>query len=583
LFLGFVHFSCIFLTLLAKKKEGRPHARDYFFLHGEQENTMNPSPARLQTTEGSEGDDALFSRFYASTQSHHHRAHMPTTMSTDFHHAELMAVDEMQTQIVSSSSLRLDEVTTVPYSDVADLFRKHLPVYRLRKLSLVQSMKVTDVGITNLAGTLKRLKHLDVAGCFKITLGGVGRFVAAGGVQLTHLDLNCWNLSVVLPAQLLPLFNLQHLSFAHCSGVIRDMKHLALLSKLRHLDLSEGTGVTNEELACIATISPLEHLNISFCGIMISDEGMTHVGTMWNLVHLDVTWCTAITDVGVAQLKQLRRLQHLNVACCEKITDLGVQSIGSFFPQLRHLDLCGLSTVTDVGLASIAGSCSELRFIGLGALELITDDGLAHVGTLAHLRHLDISSCARVSDAGLVRLALLSELSYLDVSSCERISNVGLKRLVTSARKIIQLRLPGCVKVTDAGAASVVSNLRLLQFLDLQDCPAITEAGIAQLGTVREYQRHLAAGASNASDCGVVTVKFKNEMHLLHPTIHHQLPTQKQKKVTPVSSNYHRTNSSLRVVASRGQPATTQRNHSVTRKASSSSSIALVRAPLKAL
>lgn len=496
----------------------------------------------------------------------HHHLRLPVagvTTSMDFLYTQTMTVEEMGTQSIIVAAGLVQEIIAVPYDDVADLFRRHRPLQRLRKLSLVQSMRITDAGLKHLAGTLKRLKHLDVAGCFRISLVGVGHFLCGGGtggrgvkaaasVQLTHLDLNCWNLPIVIPAQFAPLAHLVHLSFAHCSGFIRDMKHLALLQNLRHLDLSEGTGVTNDELSCIATIPHLTHLNISFCGVMITDAGMEHVGNMWNLEHLDVTWCTAITDAGVACLRQLQRLRFLNVACCEKITDVGVKSIVSYLTGLRHLDLCGLSRVTDAGLASIATSCRDLRFLGLGAVELITDAGVSHLGVLGQLCHLDLSSCSLVGDAGLARLAQLTELTYLDISGCERVTDGGLKRLVTSARKLQQLRMPGCVKLTDAGVTSIFANLRLLQFLDLQDCPAVTDGGIAQLGVKEDYQKHLAVGGSELAETGVVTLKRNNQMHLLHPKIH-QPPSQK-KKQKPLPLTMSRTASStvsLRTVAQR--------------------------------
>ncbi|CUG91017.1 Hypothetical protein, putative, partial [Bodo saltans] len=79
-------------------------------------------------------------------QQHHHLHRLPvggagTTTSMDFLYTQTMTVEEMGTQSIAGL---VQEIIAVPYDDVADLFRRHRPLQRLRKLSLVQSMRITD-------------------------------------------------------------------------------------------------------------------------------------------------------------------------------------------------------------------------------------------------------------------------------------------------------------------------------------------------------------------------------------------------------------------------------------------------------
>lgn len=454
----------------------------------------------------------------------------------------------------------LQEMQIITATEAREAQLPKQPLRCLQRLSIIQSTRVSDRGLSILSGSLKRLEMLDVAGCFKTSLAGVTAFISGGVVRLRHLDVNGWNLERIEPRQLdVFVSSLERLSFAHCSGVIRNMKHLSLLRELRHLDLSEGTGVTNEELACMSTIPFLQHLNLAFCGKMVSDVGLEHISKMQQLKWLDVTWCTSVTDVGVAYLKRLDNLTHLNISACNLVTDAGIVEGVCKLRRLEYVDLCGLFRITDISIVAIASSLPVLRHIALASCEELTDAGATSLASLTHLQHVNVSCCSKLSDVCLSRMAnSLFDLEHLDISWCEGgVTDKGIAALSHSLRKLNTFRLAGCTSVTNGGVAAMFASLRVLQLLDVQDCDAISEAGLTQVGALQEYQS-LHDGKMAAA--GDVTVMFRNQKYLLHPNIHkQQMAAVKRKSVSSSTRSQHEQQQRQQMIARRS----TSRSNSV--------------------
>ena len=64
----------------------------------------------------------------------------------------------------------------------------------------------------------------------------------------------------------------------------------------------------------------------------ITDAGLKHIGTLTDLQHLDLEWCTEITDRGLEALYPLKRLIWLDLFACSGLTDHGIERLKTELP-----------------------------------------------------------------------------------------------------------------------------------------------------------------------------------------------------------------------------------------------------------
>ncbi len=141
--------------------------------------------------------------------------------------------------------------------------------------------------------------------------------------------------------------------------------------RLKKLRLS-GTPITGAGLAHLAELSSLEELDLSECG-QLTDDAMVHLGRFVALRDLNL-WRVGITDQGVRHLAGLTALERLNL---------------------------DNTRLTDAGLPFLA-PLTRLTFLHLGSTAL-SDAGLVHLEGLAALQDLKVTRTA-VTAAGVAAL-----------------------------------------------------------------------------------------------------------------------------------------------------------------------------------
>ncbi|KKK50513.1 hypothetical protein LCGC14_3124270, partial [marine sediment metagenome] len=176
-----------------------------------------------------------------------------------------------------------------------------------------------------------------------------------------------------------------------------DLKEVAKINELKHLELWACSKITNTGLAYIAKMKHLEQLSLSSS---VTDEGPRHVANLTTLKELSLYLCNQITDDGLAHLAKLKNLNFLLLPKGAAITDAGLAHI-SELNKLTSLFLYDCDSITDAGLAHIA------KIKGLRSLYLsgyITDVGLQHLTELPELSTLGIGKHGTMSDEMAAKL-----------------------------------------------------------------------------------------------------------------------------------------------------------------------------------
>ena len=315
----------------------------------------------------------------------------------------------------------------------------------------------------------KNLKHLDLSEC-TLTSESVQQLARLKNLDSIDLSVNGNKLEALeSPEQLLAKIDRLKLNGLVSPG---QLDLLAKAKKLSHLDLSYCSGITNTRLPYLKKIKTLRSLDLTGCSA-ITNRGLKTLAAISGLTSLNLKWCWNITNPGLANLGRLKGLTALNLSHCENISNEGLAELGKF-KSLTQLDLSGCSRIKNLGLASLV-RLKELTSLNLSHCSEISNKGLAHVGKLANLTKLDLSDCRSISDAGLVNLGGLKGLTALDLSDCLQITNKGLQHL-TLLSSLSILNLNRCMKITNQGLAHL-SNLTGLTHLDLSGCWRINEKG----------------------------------------------------------------------------------------------------------
>ena len=195
---------------------------------------------------------------------------------------------------------------------------------------------------------------------------------------------------------------LKHLEMYNCLEMItvKGFAYIGALTELETLILVAGC---YENLICILNIEPL---SIRACtklkkftleSFVANDKFLEQIGKMNHLRHLELAFCTGVTDAGLAHLAELTELETLSL-----------RQYNDEYEDEDNLE------ITDAGFAHI-GKLANLTTLRMEGCATVTDAGIAHLAALTNLTSLDLSDTG-ITDAGLAHLAPLTNLTRLDLS-----------------------------------------------------------------------------------------------------------------------------------------------------------------------
>jgi internalin A len=303
--------------------------------------------------------------------------------------------------------------------------------------------------------------------------------------QLERLVLYGVNMTDDSLSALEGLTELRELSIA---GGVTDagLKHLAPLTKLRHLDFQEAT-IAGDGLNHLQRMATLEELNLSRADVQ--GDALAPIDGLASVAKLTLAYAK-VTDSQLRHLKGLRNLKDLEM--------VGVQVDGSGFESLRglpkfeHLSLYK-AAVTDQGISSIRGLLT-LKSLNIGGTR-ITDSGLTQLETLSNLESLTAYELP-ISDEGMVHIGALRNLKSLCLNRT-KVTDRGLSHLskLSDLEELYLLELP----VTGKGLAQLrgLKKLRRIWIM-----PGLTDDGLAELKAFTGL-RELRAEGNKITDAAI--------------------------------------------------------------------------------
>ncbi|ESQ40042.1 hypothetical protein EUTSA_v10012898mg [Eutrema salsugineum] len=259
-----------------------------------------------------------------------------------------------------------------------------------------------------------------------------------------------------------------------------------LLSRYRKtadLDLTSCPRVTDYALSVLACLCGpwLRSLDLSRSA-SFSAAGLLRLAVKCvNLVEIDLSNSTDLSDAAAAVLAEATSLQRLKLGRCKLLTDMGIGCIAVGCRKLQLLCLKWCVGVGDLGVALLAVKCKDIRTLDLSFLP-ITGKCLHDILRLQHLEELLLEGCFGVDDDSLRSLRHdCKSLKKLDASSCQNLSQRGLTSLLSGAGCLQRLDLAHCSSVISLDFASSLKKVSTLQSIRLDGC-SVTCDGLKAIG-----------------------------------------------------------------------------------------------------
>ncbi|XP_043509918.1 F-box/LRR-repeat protein 15-like [Frieseomelitta varia] len=197
----------------------------------------------------------------------------------------------------------------------------HLPTDRIEEVVLDCCQYLEEYFVLEAIKKLQRMKAFTINRC-KCISGNLFRFLG------TH----CKNLETLKICQIPSTSYFQS----------TDTFHIALLSNLKALTVSENKIITDEFLfSLVTTCHNLTYLDISRC-YGISNYGMTAITTVPSLEVLIMNDMPRVTKVHLSEASNFKRIECRN----SQFMDSVIINLIKFAPQLRVLDLSESPSIT---------------------------------------------------------------------------------------------------------------------------------------------------------------------------------------------------------------------------------------------
>jgi len=273
--------------------------------------------------------------------------------------------------------------------------------------SLVHLRDVTFEGTTFNDRSPQYFRDLPVVrfSCTCRQLGDTGLRALRRSTGIRQLELRETEVSGAGLEALTELVHLETLLLLDIDIGEEGFRHLAMLSKLTHLELSgflEDPGMSG-----LGALTGLRTLRLSHP--VLDDRIAAQLEPLRSLVDLDLAG-TSITDEGLGSLAGLASLKTLRLDRT-RVTNRGLSHLAG----LSNLEVLTLSAtdVVDEGVVNLAG-LGNLRTLRLDRT-LITDASIPVLLKLRSLRRLNLAGTV-ISAEGVAQLRALPELEVLELA-----------------------------------------------------------------------------------------------------------------------------------------------------------------------
>jgi uncharacterized protein (TIGR02996 family) len=299
----------------------------------------------------------------------------------------------------------------------------------LRELALAWGNRLPDAGMHYLLD-LPQLQSLHLDHWSQLTtddflpLAQCGRLRELSLIRCDLLDENRFGFFASLPE-----LRVLHLADPAMTGA--GLVHLASLSRLRELILSEGTHLHARSLESLGPLQELERLTVS-CGEHLGRVPLSVLPVLPRLEMLALP-LPAFEVSTLPVLEQYPALRGLKLRAGATLNDDSGEPLGRL-TELQRLQIRG-SAISDAGLAWLA-RLTRLRSLDLTDSHYLNGRHFDLLASMPELRRLVLCNCTTLAGEALDILGTMTQLRELDLTHCWRLREKDVERL--------QKALPRC-------------------------------------------------------------------------------------------------------------------------------------------
>jgi hypothetical protein len=245
------------------------------------------------------------------------------------------------------------------------------------------------------------------------------------------------------------------------------------------------------------------------CCTLISDEGVKCIiDVSHNITHLDMSYCTRLTNLSAISIATLHKLKTLDISFCKRITIHGITEIIKSVDAISSLNIGGCafdnsdsSIAIDDDLEEIS-SAKNLTLLNITRFDNITDKGLISlIKNCNHLNYLVLSWCNKITDIGIIAITN-ANLFELDISYCNKITNLGFMSIAKCVN--LQSLVVGCVdQISDEAMIYVIKHCTKLKSIDTHYNNRISDLCLQEMSTLKYLEKLEMANCHNISSNGI--------------------------------------------------------------------------------
>ncbi|GMH42278.1 hypothetical protein BSKO_10197 [Bryopsis sp. KO-2023] len=380
---------------------------------------------------------------------------------------------------------------SAPYSDIIRLIIDHLKIvdrwrWEGRALRLTnrtwcrtinqcitevkphESRATTMCDVVEASSKFKGVHSVDLSGCTgrctEESFGGLLGLAHLTTVRLSGLCVTDSGMPMLAKSP-----SIKHLSLIKV--MVTDMG-LGAVGKMEQLESLELKGLDFITSAALGSVSGVSTLKVVLC-TLVTDEGMTKLGSYENLVDLTVM-LVAVGDAGISVVMDLTKLTRLTLLC-HNSTGAGLSKISQLaslkelsLREMEDIDLpigiCKLTSLRQLSMYKSNKICGEdlecimsmnLTSLRLYGMDKVQRTDLTRVAKMGSLMELGIGQMNIVRSADLGSLCALTCLTKLNLQRCHNIGNTGVA-LLTRLTNLRELFLHNCDRVGRRGVEYLV-------------------------------------------------------------------------------------------------------------------------------
>ena len=278
---------------------------------------------------------------------------------------------------------------------------------------------------------------------------------------------------------LTPEHTIRTITFRNGSELTPEMFDLfAQQSDLQELYVDDYRTLNDDTVEKLAGLQNLRRLRLTNSGI--TDGAVRTIAESFpNLIQLDISSNSLLTDAALREIAKLKDLESLNLLFCD-FSEFGILNIVGL-PKLRAIDIRGNFRVGDGGLDALT-LLPNLRNVQHRS-PTVTDRGIRSLTKAKALDILLIQDMQITGQSGH-HLRQMERLAQLQIIRCANFDSEGL--LALGGLKLNRLTIRD-IPIDDS-AMEVFNELPTLRRLFLHELASITDAGLAHLAHLKDLE-----------------------------------------------------------------------------------------------